>query len=304
MRPKADIEDGYWIKLSEDLTEALARASLTSNEYAICLWVIGHTYGVRVSASGRSVARKFTELNAYKMAQELGRDHGGICRSLATLLSPDRNVLRKNADGELGINTRISQWASGLLRGREWNMDSGDIGTTTDGRQSQTLTGVSGTKKHISRREPLTGVSPTKDLTTDGRQCRPLTGVSGGNISRESSRESIERQHTTGAAVSGQANYRADTPVQKVVCAYKVAKNISWDDRGWDKANYSRASKSAVSILAAFDQDVKSAAEFIVAFGDRMRKGDRSWTIETAKKWAWDEKGDRAGVNQDPGGNQ
>jgi phage replication O-like protein O len=334
MRSKADTEDGY-LRLATDLNQAMARAHLTPNEFSVCLWVIGHTYGVQLLSAGKLVALKFTAYSVRDMGRDLGRNPGALSRTIKALASGRRRILVTNKDGLVGINTRISEWGRGLVRGRTWQ-----IGGVAAQQQGPKVLPPSNTRKkrvaagkapklERARDNDMRGVAaqqqgPKVLPPSNTLAARPLRREKRGgvaaqqqkeeqsvatqqqrNISREYKRDR-EREQLTRAA--GQAQeYRAETPIQKVVCAYKVAKGIPWDDREWDTgnkgSNYSRAAAASKEILKAFDQQVKPAAEFVVAFGERMGKAGRSWTLETAARWAWDEKGERAGANQDTGGN-
>lgn len=81
---------------------------------------------------------------------------------------------------------------------------------------------------------------------------------------------------------------RAATPVQKVVDAYKVSKNIDKTDADWDRANYGRYSKSASSLLKACAGEPKRAVAYLISQGMDWDEGSVSWTLETIARHAWD----------------
>jgi hypothetical protein len=137
VREKADTDLG-WFKVSDDLGQALARANLNGNEYAVCIWVMCRTYGVRKRIDGKYVARKFTPYTAYQIAKETGRDLSGILRTVRGLLSAERGVLRLSERGEIGFNTRLGVWGKDLVRGTGWEDGTGGRASMVDRRPPQT----------------------------------------------------------------------------------------------------------------------------------------------------------------------
>jgi len=87
--------------------------------------------------------------------------------------------------------------------------------------------------------------------------------------------------------------YTAKTPIQFVMCAYKLAKGLAWDDRDWDKHNFNRHARAGKSLLNAFEGNDKEAAEWLVTYGDRMKAAGLNWKLATAASEAWDTRGER-----------
>ena len=107
MNDKADIEDGY-IQIATDLAEALARADLSATQYQMCAWVIWHTYGNRQKEEGAWRAHKTTPYTIHGIAKDIGRDRVAVRRAGVGLI--DSKVLLRTSEGEIGFNTRISEW--------------------------------------------------------------------------------------------------------------------------------------------------------------------------------------------------
>ncbi len=80
------------------------------------------------------------------------------------------------------------------------------------------------------------------------------------------------------------------TPIQKVVRAYKAAKNINVDDKAWDKACFPRAAKAAQSLIECFGAH-EPAMIFLIEKGQQFDEKGLDWTLETIKKHAWDSRG-------------
>lgn len=190
MREKADTDLG-WFKVSDDLAQALARAQLTANEYAICWWVLCRTYAVRQRApEGHFVARKFTPYSARRIAADIGRDHRGITRSLYDLLGQDRQVLRIGDRQEIGFNTRIGTWAKGLIRGDEDGWEAGTL-VPTRGRLSPGGAGTPVPTKGDARPRKRGRLSPPPRTRArgerEGENRYPLPPEGGGEASFEES---------------------------------------------------------------------------------------------------------------------
>lgn len=81
---------------------------------------------------------------------------------------------------------------------------------------------------------------------------------------------------------------KAKTPVQRVVEAYKHAKGVPMDDKGWDRANFGRYSKAAKSLLTCFAQDVDKSAAYIFLRAEDLNASDLDWTLETITRHAYD----------------
>lgn len=264
MREKADTDLG-WFKVSNDLAQALARANITANEYAVCGWVMCRTYGVRKRVDDAFVARKFTPFSRYQIAKDTGRDLSGIIRSVDALLSADRGILRTNERGEIGFNTRLGTWASGLIRGRDWEMGAG-----SNSGQASTVDG----------RPPLTGVhhdsGRASTKVVDGR---PPSLVR----AREEKRVESNPLPPTGGSVSFGAVWKLYPKKIGFGAAFKV----------WRKLNPSI--ETAAKILAA----IKAQAET-----DAWKREGGRWVPEL-KKWLrehrWNDEALVGAAAKDPG---
>lgn len=86
--------------------------------------------------------------------------------------------------------------------------------------------------------------------------------------------------------------YNPKSPTQRIICAYKVALGIPWDDRAWDKVMYSRYVKAANQFLSAF-RDEQTAAEFLIEYGEKMKDKGLTWGFDAAVREAWNTRGAR-----------
>lgn len=96
---------------------------------------------------------------------------------------------------------------------------------------------------------------------------------------------------TTTTSIGPSVQKREAGPIQQIVEAYKMAKNISRDDKGWDKQNFSRYAKAAKGLLDCFKGDISRAGAYVFAQGEEFDAKDISWTLETIARHAWDNKG-------------
>ena len=78
--------------------------------------------------------------------------------------------------------------------------------------------------------------------------------------------------------------YVMNTPLQKVVCGFKIVSGYDKEDRAWDKAHFKRASKSAKILLDFFGGDYVKAVDCIEDLANELKKKDLSWTLETIVK--------------------
>jgi hypothetical protein len=78
------------------------------------------------------------------------------------------------------------------------------------------------------------------------------------------------------------------TDLQRIVEAYKHAKHIAMDDKGWDKANFGRYSKAGRSLLDCFKGVLDAAAAYLFVRGQEMDEKGLEWTLETIARQAWD----------------
>jgi hypothetical protein len=110
---------------------------------------------------------------------------------------------------------------------------------------------------------------------------------------REGEGERHNKQPTASALPNGVDKavdlgpYKIKTKAQAVICAYKVALGLAFDDRAWDKANYARYAKCAGKLLDAFGGLVAPAQAYIIAERDRLCAKGLSWTLETVERNAW-----------------
>lgn len=98
--------------------------------------------------------------------------------------------------------------------------------------------------------------------------------------------------------------YQADTPLKKVMCGYKLAKGVAYDDRAWDKANWSRHARSAKDLLDTFNGDWRGAVRCIEAIGHDFDGKELSWVLSTIVKhaWEWRQKNEDPDRKVDAGG--
>jgi len=88
--------------------------------------------------------------------------------------------------------------------------------------------------------------------------------------------------------------YRPTTPLQCLVCCYKLLKGVAMEDQGWDASNWDDAETLADHLLAAFAGDDQAAAVWLEGYAQDMERLDRkNWTLKSAAARAWDTKGER-----------
>lgn len=95
------------------------------------------------------------------------------------------------------------------------------------------------------------------------------------------------KEKTTDIAVPA----KPKTPIQRIVEAYKHAKGVPMDDKGWDRSNFGRYSKAAKSLLECFKGDVDLTAAYIFTRATELDEKSISWTLETITRHAWDGEG-------------
>lgn len=190
-----------------------------------------------------------------EMSREIRADHSSVLLALRVL--QEAGIISIE-DGRWSINKDHDQW--GISGGRS---HQGVVGAATKsgGRSHQ-----GGGRSHQS---------------SNARQ-------------RNNYKDTKEKEASDpSGVVSPQEQYVPKTPHQRVICAYKVAIGIPYDDRAWDKAQYGTWARAAAKLLAAFDGADKTAAEWLLEFGERMKKAGRDWNLATAAKHAWDGRGER-----------
>ncbi len=78
------------------------------------------------------------------------------------------------------------------------------------------------------------------------------------------------------------------TGVQRVMMAYKLAKGVDKDNAGWDRANFTRYSRAAASILECYGGVVEAAVVCVLTKGEQFNERELSWNLDTIKTHAWD----------------
>ena len=81
--------------------------------------------------------------------------------------------------------------------------------------------------------------------------------------------------------------YAIETPIQKIICAYKLMKGFKRDDRAWDKIHFPRATKSAKALLETLGT-WEEVAECIEDLGNKFTAKNLDWTLETIVKHCMD----------------
>jgi hypothetical protein len=75
--------------------------------------------------------------------------------------------------------------------------------------------------------------------------------------------------------------YRADTPVKKLLCAYKILKGLSPTNVDWDIRHAERAKPHAEHILNRFEGDWEQACNYIEKESKKLTDAKLSFTIQT-----------------------
>lgn len=96
------------------------------------------------------------------------------------------------------------------------------------------------------------------------------------------------RERERELSIAPELGAKEKTDLQRIVEAYKHAKNVPMDDKGWDKANFGRYSKAGKSLLACFNGDLKKSAAYLFIRGTEMDEKGLEWTLETISRQAWD----------------
>ena len=88
--------------------------------------------------------------------------------------------------------------------------------------------------------------------------------------------------------------YQARTPVQHVVCAYKLLKGVEMDDRAWDAAQWPVVEPQARLLLGAFNGDDRAANCWLESYvRDLEHGGVTNWSLRAAASRAWDTRSER-----------
>lgn len=86
-------------------------------------------------------------------------------------------------------------------------------------------------------------------------------------------------------------------PLACLVLSFKVTKGTEYDDRAWDKVNWTRTAKAA-RLLLDICGSLRAADSCMVEIGEKFDRDELTWTLETicrhAPEWL---KKKRGGVN-------
>jgi hypothetical protein len=93
--------------------------------------------------------------------------------------------------------------------------------------------------------------------------------------------------------------YKPTTPLQRLVCVYKILKGLKLDDRAWDAAQWGATAPEAQRLLAAFDGRDQAAAEWLEAWAAPKGAAGKPWALAWATKDAWEGKAARAAAPPD-----
>ena len=130
MKNKASVAHDF-MKVSRDLEEALARGAFSACELRIIAWLKSRTYGVRIKGDDGWFALDAIPITASFVSSDTGLHKGRVKESITGLLND--HVLRRKANGWLGINSRLSDWKRSLA-GRDFDFNRKprtDIGQRT-----------------------------------------------------------------------------------------------------------------------------------------------------------------------------
>ena len=99
--------------------------------------------------------------------------------------------------------------------------------------------------------------------------------------------ESASNPRRQVAQASPDGPYRAKTPVQRVVLAYKIAKGFKAEDRAWDQEFYAMNASYASRLLNLLGQDPEKAIDCIADSSERFDKlGMPSWSLSAVCQYA------------------
>ena len=108
MKAKAEIGTRF-IKLSDDMVEALSRVPLSACAFRVLLWFIAYTYGRRVKRDGEWCAIDAVDATHNYIAEDTGLHRSRISSVINRLLQ--FKIIRSKTDGSLGLNSNLQQWA-------------------------------------------------------------------------------------------------------------------------------------------------------------------------------------------------
>lgn len=84
------------------------------------------------------------------------------------------------------------------------------------------------------------------------------------------------------------AEYKIETPLQRVVCGWKFITGVPKDDRAWDKLNWSRTARAAKELIEFFGGNLNHTLDCCQDVYEDLTSKKLTCTIETVKKFASD----------------
>ena len=82
--------------------------------------------------------------------------------------------------------------------------------------------------------------------------------------------------------------YYIKSDLQRLVCAYKIAKGFKFDDRTWDNAYFARFSKPAKLMLEYFHNSFQKCLDCLDSLSKEFNRQGLTWTLDTIQKHAAD----------------
>lgn len=120
MRKEAQVKDGF-LRVADDLLEAIARADLTPRNSRIIMWIMCHTYGRRIKVKGAWIALNLIEISHRMVALDLDIHISRVKDSIREMI--DLGILKRLNNGAIGINSHLDQWHCQFL-GRDFQIKS------------------------------------------------------------------------------------------------------------------------------------------------------------------------------------
>lgn len=132
------------------------------------------------------------------------------------------------------------------------------------------------------------GGAPQNNQNASKKQAKTTPSSSTSSSSSSSTSKTTTHCETPSVSGNGHKPYKIETPLQKVVCCWKVLTGHKKDDRAWDKINWARNAKSAQLLLDYFDGDYQRAIRCMQELMEYFKKEELSYTLETILKWSSD----------------
>ena len=111
MKRKADVKNGF-LKVADDLQEAIARAEVGRREGKIIAWIMCYTYGRRVKTKEGWTPLDSTPISINHVSTDLGIRWARTKQAVENLLA--LRILKTRANGNVGINSNITDWKCGF----------------------------------------------------------------------------------------------------------------------------------------------------------------------------------------------